>query len=347
MTSRPAEAVLFSVSRGVGSVVLNRPHVINALSLDMVRSITDVLVRWMRDDRVRTVVVTGSGRRGFCSGGDLQPEVADADAFLRAEYALDALIGEYPKPVVALLHGLVLGGGVGLSAHARIRVVTQDTRVGMPETRIGICPDVGATRLLARAPGGAGLLKALTSTTMTPAEALAFGFADHYVDRAAFDAIPAALREREGRDPAEVIAALDASASLDPVTVPEWVSDAMRGDDALSIVRRLESGPPDAQRAAMRIREMSPTAVAVTLRLIRDAESAGLRDALQREFEVLSALAARSDLAEGIRARIVDRDEPRWSPPDLESVDTDDVERILASRRPRLDFHRVVVGVPW
>jgi len=335
-------AVLTQVEGGVASVTLNRPQVINALSAEMVRIITDALLAWMRDPRVACVVLRGRGR-GFCAGGDLQAGDVDADDFLRTEYALDALIAEYPKPVIALMHGLVLGGGVGLSAHAAVRVVTDSTRLGMPETRIGLCPDVGGSRLLGRAPGAVGVMKAMASATMPASEAIAFGFADVFVADADLDALLVALGAgvREGRDPWTVIRDSGLVREPDPVSSPPWVEDVFGGGDAVEIVRRLEAGAPDAQELAARIREMSPFAVAVTVPLVRRAATLTLRETLQLEYAVMTALSARADTAEGIRARLVDRDVPRWRPARLEDVVPAEVDALLDTSRRPLDFHTI------
>lgn len=341
MTGIPGgHVVLTQVEDGVATVTLNRPQVINALSAEMVRIITDALLAWMRDPRVACVVLRGRGR-GFCAGGDLQAGDVDADDFLRTEYALDALIAEYPKPVIALMHGLVLGGGVGLSGHAAVRVVTDSTRLGMPETRIGLCPDAGGSRLLGRAPGAVGVMKAMASATMSASEAIAFGFADVFV--ADLDALLVALGAgvREGRDPWTVIRESGLVREPDPVSSPPWVEDVCGGGDAVEIVRRMEAGTPDAQELAARIREMSPFAVAVTVPLVRRAATLTLRETLQREYAVLSGLSARADTAEGIRARLVDRDVPRWLPARLEDVVPAEVDALLDSSRRPLDFHTI------
>lgn len=331
--------ILVEVRDGVGCVTLNRPDVINALNLETVQEVTAVLRGWMGDGDVACVVLRGNGR-GLCAGGDLQSD-ADADTFLRVEYALDALVAEYPKPVIALMHGIVLGGGVGLSSHAAVRIVTDTTRLGMPETRIGLCPDVGVTRLLGRAPNAVGVMVAMASATMSASEAIAWGFADRLVADADLDALVRALRAARGKDPRAVIDASGLVRDPDPVTIEPWVEESFASGDALTIVRRLESGPPAARDIAARVREMAPTAVAVTVALVRAGADSTLRDALQREYAVMTALAGRPDVAEGIRARLVDRDTPRWEPSRLEDVDAAEVDAILSARLPALDFSAI------
>ncbi|HOB57822.1 MAG TPA: 3-hydroxyisobutyryl-CoA hydrolase, partial [Rhodoglobus sp.] len=198
----------------LGHVLLNRPQAINALTHEMVVQIAAALAAWATDDSVETVAISGAGERGLCAGGDVTAmyrsavaEGADAGveaaAFWADEYALNSAIAHYPKPYVALMTGVVLGGGVGVSAHGSHRVVTETTKLGMPEVTIGFVPDVGGTRLLARAPGELGTHLALTGGTMTGADAIALGFADWYVPSVA---LPALLDDLERMPAADAIA---------------------------------------------------------------------------------------------------------------------------------------------
>ncbi|MGV8882316.1 MAG: enoyl-CoA hydratase/isomerase family protein [Rhodoglobus sp.] len=330
------DSVLFRVERGVGEVRLNRPDALNALNLEMVSAILRVLTAWLNDDTVATVVISGEGSRAFCAGGDLL-STDEADEFLRTEYRVNALIAEYPKPVISFMHGVVLGGGVGLGAHAALRVVTEDTRIGMPETRIGLTPDVGGSWLLARAPHHIGMHLALTSGTMSGAEAIECGFADYFIPVKALSAVLESLRDRAGAEPERTL--LEHSAEYSLPETPTWVARSYAEPDLSSVLKALDSAGDDAGRAAARIREMCPTAVAVTFHTLRRVEEeAGLRGALQRELELISALSKRGDVREGIRARLVDRDTPRWVPETLDDVDIDEVELILATRAEPLFF---------
>jgi len=192
--------VLVRVEGRLGRITLNRPAAINALTGELVALIADALSDWANDDTVATVLLDGAGDRGFCAGGDVvalaRSGAADeADAFWRAEYRLKAAIARYPKPVVALMDGLVLGGGVGLACHASHRVVTERSRVGLPETGIGFLPDVGATWLLARAPGELGLFAALTNRFLSGPEAIELGLADVRVESGDLELLAIALRD--------------------------------------------------------------------------------------------------------------------------------------------------------
>ncbi len=314
------DEVLFSVTGTVGHIVLNRPRAINALTQGMVSAIIARLEAWAADDSVRSVVLTGAGERGLCAGGDIVAMYTDATAgdgsaaeqFWRDEYAMDALIARYPKPFIAIMDGVTLGGGVGISAHAAHRVVTERSKVGMPETTIGYIPDVGGTWLLSHAPGELGTYLALSATSVGPGDAIALGLADHYVPSAALPALLAA------DSPVE---ALDTLATTPPPTElleeREWIDGAFAGDDLGAILDRIQGHP-----IAEVIRAKSPTALAVTLAALRRAR--GLPDleaALAQDLRVSVRCLRSPDFAEGIRAQVVDKDRnPRWNPARVEDV---------------------------
>lgn len=182
------DEVLLHTDGHAGYVTLNRPKALNALSHAMVRRIDEALTGWEHDPAVHTVVIAGAGERGLCAGGDIRSIYEDARTggtastdFWRDEYRLNARIARYPKPYVALMDGIVMGGGVGISAHGTVRIVTERSRVAMPETGIGFVPDVGGTYLLALAPGELGTHLALTGAPVGAADAMLCGLADHFV----------------------------------------------------------------------------------------------------------------------------------------------------------------------
>ncbi|MEV0075090.1 enoyl-CoA hydratase/isomerase family protein [Nocardia neocaledoniensis] len=334
MTDEPE--VLISVSDGLGLITLNRPKAINALTHAMTLTITDALRAWAVDDAVRAVVLTGAGERGLCAGGDIVAIHADAKdgtagadsptgRFWRDEYLLNALIGGYPKPYVAIMDGIVMGGGVGLSAHGSHRVVTERSRIGMPEVGIGFVPDVGGTYLLSRAPGELGAHVALTTARMTAGDAIAAGFADHYVPSAALPELLAALRT-QGVDEAIAAVAQPAPAS-DLLAQRSWIDACYAADTVEEIVARLRSADaPEATKAADDILAKSPVALKVTLRSLRAARRLdSLEAVLDEEYRVSVAALASHDLVEGIRAQVIDKDRnPRWAPATLTDV-TDDL----------------------
>ncbi|WP_406206334.1 enoyl-CoA hydratase/isomerase family protein [Kitasatospora sp. NBC_01560] len=325
----------------VGRIVLDRPRALNSLTHGMITAVHAALTEWADDDTVHAVVLTGSGKRGLCAGADIRAIHDDAKAggagaraFFRDEYRLNALIARYPKPYLAVMDGITMGGGVGLSAHCAVRIVTEHSTVAMPETRIGLVPDVGGSRLLALAPGELGTHLGLTSASMGPGDALLCGFADHFVRSAE---VPALLAElAAGADPAAAVAARAESAP--PAGLAErreWIDACYAADSAEEIVERLLAlGLPEAKEAAEQVLGNSPTAVKVTLAALRRARTLpSLEAVLDQEYRISCAALAGHDLVEGIRAQVVDKDRnPRWSPADLAAVTAAEVDRFFAPR---------------
>lgn len=323
---------------GLGHVELARPRALNALTHPMVLAMIDALERWAADGTVRAVLLTGAGERGLCAGGDVVALYRQARAggrgyvdFWRDEYRLNALVADYPKPYVAVMDGLVLGGGVGISAHGSVRVVTERSRVGMPETGLGFAPDAGGSYLLARAPGLTGTHLALTAATMDGGDAIALGFADHYVPAARLGELLARLGAEAG--PGDVVGSLAEPAPPSPLLADRWWIDTCYAAPTVpAILERLDASPePRAREAARTIRANSPTALAVTLEALRRVRGRSLREALEQELVVSVRLLQEGDLLEGVRAKLVDKDHrPRWDPPDLDAVG--DVGRFFVER---------------
>ncbi|TXN28730.1 enoyl-CoA hydratase/isomerase family protein [Lacisediminihabitans profunda] len=328
--AQAAEPPVLVEKRGrLGHLILNRPRAINALNHDMVRTLQRVLDEWAHDDEVETVLLTGSGARGLCAGGDIVSIYRDARGggsesvqFWRDEYRLNLTIADYPKPYVAIMDGIVLGGGIGLSAHGRFRVVTERSSVGLPETSIGFTPDVGGTWLLSHAPGETGTHLALTAGSVGAADAIAIGLADHLVPA---DRLPQLLQALENADARSAIDAASVAPGASALLADrEWIDEAYSADDVEEILRRLLASPvPAAREAAATIASKSPIALAVTLASLRAARRLpDLAATLVQEFRA-SVHALRShDLAEGIRAQVVDKDRtPHWRPANLADVD--------------------------
>lgn len=334
--------VVVEVRDGLGVITLNRPKAINALNHAMALNITEALRGWAADDTVRAVVLTGAGERGLCAGGDIVAIHADAKGgaagadsptgrFWRDEYVLNALIGRYPKPYVAIMDGIVMGGGVGLSAHGTHRIVTERSKIGMPEVGIGFVPDVGGTYLLSRAPGELGTHVALTTARMGAGDAIAAGFADHFIPSDTLAAFLDALRT------SSVDEAIDKFATTAPESTllaqRAWIDSSYRADTVEEIVASLDAaGVPAAAEAAAQIRAKSPVALKVTLRSLRSARAQdSLESVLNEEYRVSIASLTSHDLVEGIRAQVIDKDrEPRWNPPALAAVTDADVARYFA-----------------
>ncbi len=327
------DEVLFEKRGRLGVVTLNRPKAVNALTEPMVVAMREQLEAWADDDDVQTVLVRGAGDRGLCAGGDI---VAIYDDMLRggnitanfwaAEYRLNLLISRYPKPYVAFMDGLVLGGGVGVSAHGSVRVVTERTRTGMPETTIGFAPDVGGTLLLSGSPGESGTHAALTATHLDGADALFLGLADHFVPSEQLDALAAALEDEAAETAVGRFAEQAPPSAL--ATQQRWIDECYAADDAEEIVARLRSAGGEAAQAAETIEAKSPTSVKVTLEALRRARGLSLAEVLDQDYRVGLHCLRGPDFREGIRAQVVDKDRnPQWRPATLSEVTDDDVAR--------------------
>ncbi|MFK0145560.1 enoyl-CoA hydratase/isomerase family protein [Streptomyces griseus] len=332
------EHVLVHTEGRTGVVTLNRPKALNALTRTMVETIAAALDRWEHDHGVATVVITGAGERGLCAGGDIRSIHEDAKAggkasaaFWRDEYRLNARIARYPKPYVAVMDGIVMGGGVGVSAHGSVRIVTERSGVAMPETGIGFVPDVGGTYLLALAPGELGTHLALTGAVVGAGDALLCGIADHFVPQAELPAFLAALASEAPS------AVLPRHVRHAPPGVLEhhraWIDHCYAADTVEEIVERLRAcDAPAAGEAAATILGRSPTALKVTLAALRRARELGpLERVLEQEYRVSCAALSSPDLVEGIRAQVIDKDRaPRWKPGTLVEVTDADVARYFA-----------------
>ena len=342
------EDVLVTVENGVGLLTLNRPKAINSLTHSMVNAMSKVLTDWEHDDAIRAVVLSGAGERGLCAGGDIvviyhsaHADGSEARRFWYDEYLLNAQIGRFSKPYVALMDGFVMGGGVGVSAHGSVRVVTDTTKMAMPEVGIGFIPDVGGTLILSHAPGLLGHHPALTGAQFDGADAIALGFADHFVlhdkltdftDAITADGIDAALAAHaQEPPPSQLLAQRD------------WIDHCYAGDtmeDIVAALRGHDAGP--ANDAANLIASRSPISVSVALEAVRRAAKLDtLEDVLRQEYRTSCGSLHSHDLVEGIRAQVIDKDRnPKWSPASLAAVTTADVEAYFAPADRELEFER-------
>jgi enoyl-CoA hydratase len=333
-----SDEILSRVEGGVGFVTLNRPKAINSLNQGMVDGLAAVLAGWERDDGVRAVVLSGAGERGLCAGGDVvaiyhsaRADGVAARRFWREEYLLNAAIGRFPKAYVSLMDGIVMGGGVGVGAHANTRVVTDTSKMAMPEVGIGFIPDVGGAYLLSRAPGALGLHAALTGAPFSGADAIALGFADHFVPHDKLDAFSRAV-VADGVERALAVHAIEPPpSSLEAQR--DWIDQCYDGDTVADIVAALRGHHAEpANEAANLIATRSPIALSVTLEAVRRAAKLDtLEDVLVQDYRVSCASLRSHDLVEGIRAQLVDKDrKPKWSPASLAEVNTADVDAYFA-----------------
>ena len=328
-----------------GVIRLNRPKAINAVTLEMFRDIDKALDAFKSDQAVGVILLEGAGERGLCAGGDIRALYEDSKVkgdlgkiLWREEYILNARIAKFPKPYVSFMDGIVMGGGVGLSAHSSHRVVTERTKLAMPEVGLGFFPDVGGTWLLARAPGEIGTYFGLTGQTMNGPDAVYAGFADAVVPSAKLAALREALTTLQpGVTAAEVTGLIEGFATGEtsgPVAAIEPQIDAWFGHDRmLDIVAALRAdGSELAQTTLKTLNEKSPRGMVVALKLLRLARgSSSLEECLVREYRAALEVFASDDFREGVRAAVIDKDRnPKWSPPRIEDVTPGMVARYFA-----------------
>jgi enoyl-CoA hydratase len=324
--------IIFSIDGVTGRVTLNRPQALNALTLVMARRLDAQLQAWADDDRVQRVVVEGAGVRAFCAGGDVRdlyeamarpgdPLIA---AFYRDEYILNHRIKTYGKPYVALIDGVVMGGGVGVSIHGSQRVVTENALFAMPETGIGLFPDVGGTWFLPRMPGETGLYLGLTGARLRAADALYCGVATHYIPRAGLAGMTASADDldRLAEDPGEPPLA----------TQRESIDRCFAGDSVDAIIAALgNEGGEWSDKTLAVLATKSPTSLKVAFRQIRAGASLDFAAAMALEYRLSQRFCAAHDFREGVRAVIIEKDQkPQWQPPDLEAVSAADVDAYFA-----------------
>jgi enoyl-CoA hydratase len=335
-TAIVAEPDLIARREGhAGIVRLNRPKAINAVTLEMLRDIDKALDRFEADPGVAVIVLEGAGDRGLCAGGDIRAlyESSKVSGDLgkvlwREEYILNARIAEFPKPYVAFMDGIVMGGGVGLSAHSSHRVVTERTKLAMPEVGLGFFPDVGGTWLLSHAPGEIGTYFGLTGQTMNGPDAVYARFADAVVPSQKLAALRDALTRVSPGTPSGEIATLIAGFATGersgPVAAMQSSIDVWfaheRMEDIVAALRR--DGSELAQSTLKTLSEKSPRGMVVTLRLLRLARKARtLEECLVREYRAALEVFRSDDFREGVRAAVIDKDRnPKWSPPRIEDV---------------------------
>jgi enoyl-CoA hydratase len=336
--------VLVRVEQGVGRITLNRPRALNALTHGMVRAIDSALALWAEDSAVRFVLLDGAGERGLCAGGDiralhdalLRQDMSVPAVFFRDEYRMNARIARFPKPYVALMDGIVMGGGIGVSAHGSHRVVTERSRLAMPETGIGFVPDVGGTFLLGHAPDELGMHAALTSFQMGADDAMICGLADYHVpgDRLA-DLTVAVLHCQSVQEIEACLRDFETAASAGVFRESRgWIAACYAQESVEAILDALRARPEEAARQAVAaIAGKSPTSLKITLRALREARHhERLEQSLEQEYRLAMACMGRPDFCEGVRAALVDKDRnPAWSPPGLGEVTLEMIEDVFAS----------------
>lgn len=321
----------------LGVVTIDRPKALNALTLGMIREFDPMLSQWTHDHQVEAVVIQGAGEKAFCAGGDVRAvyeagkrgtDVLTYEFFFE-EYRLNRRIHRFAKPYVALIDGIAMGGGLGLSVHGRYRVVTEKAMVAMPETSIGLFPDVGGSWFLDRAPGKIGTYLGLTGARLKGADILYAGIATHFVASADLPALlealshtpPEAALHRFARDPGPAPLAAH-RAQIDRAFAPATIA---------GIIEALAKEGSWGEALAVDLAKKSPTSLAATLRLLQRHHRHEIEDCLKGEFRLVQHVMAGHDFYEGIRAVLVDKDHaPKWNPASIAAVSAESIEAMFA-----------------
>lgn len=346
-----SELVHTSIINGTGFITLDRPKALNSLSLPMLRAITAALLAWRDDSDVAAVVIRSSSEKAFCAGGDIRffhdagratPQQGSAlvEDFFTEEYALNHLVHSYPKPYIALMDGVVMGGGMGIAQAgpaSRVRIVTERTKMAMPEVNIGLFPDVGGSYFLSRAPGGLGFYLGVTGVTIGAADALYAGLADHFVPSGELELLDAMLESTPGAELAEAVAAFaqafQGTAGESTLAAQRVAIDRHFGAGTVpAIVASLEADASAFARATVEVMAgRSPLMMCVTHELIRRGAGLDMADCLRMERALVRRVFEHGEVIEGVRALVIDKDgAPKWNPPSLERVTADMVQGLFA-----------------
>lgn len=340
--SEHTETVCAEVRSGVGILTLNRPAALNALTLDMVRFLALTLDQWAVDDAVKSIIIRGAGEKAFCAGGDIraicESFIAGNEEYLDfffEEYRLDLKIHRYPKTTIALLNGFVMGGGMGLGQGCQIRIVTESSKLAMPEVGIGYFPDVGGSYFLSRLPGALGLYLGLTGVQVKAGDAIYCGLADLYIPDMDADVLIASVADLPAGSQTTLHGALDALTKNPPESTLKRLRPAIdlhfskEGIPEILDSLRAECRTEFRDWAEQTISIMdarSPIAMSVTYEQLRRGSRMSLEECLEMEFRMDQEWLPRGDLLEGVRALIVDKDkQPRWTPQTLAEVTVESV----------------------
>jgi enoyl-CoA hydratase/carnithine racemase len=352
-----SEHVQINVKNGIGFIWLDRAKALNSLSLEMVRAITQSLLAWQDDAGIRAVVIASTSEKAFCAGGDIRffhacgsttPRNGSAllEDFFTEEYALNHIIHHYPKPYIAIMNGIIMGGGMGIAqcgTHERIRIVTDTTRMAMPEVHIGLFPDVGGSYFLSRAPGQIGKYLGVTGATIDASDALYAGLADVFVPIAQIPALMNLLESFAGADIRGAVLEFaapfkeqaDAAGSM-LAKHRNLIDRHFATDNVQSIVAGLlQESHPFAQKLIAVMRQGSPLMMCVTLAQLKRAATMSLGECLRMERTMVRRSFEHGEILEGVRARVIDKDNaPQWSPATLEEVTPEMVSRFFDSAWP-------------
>jgi len=329
-----ADSVRAFVDGRVGRLVLNRPAALNALDQPMLRALTAALHIWQHMPEIHAVVIEGEGR-AFCAGGDIRAvrdaatsgDAATIEAFFGEEYALNRLIAEYPKPYVALVDGICMGGGIGVSVHGRYRVATEAAMFAMPETGIALFPDVGASFFLPRLPGALGMFLGLTGTRLTGADAVHAGLATHFVPKSKLPALSASLAA------GGVASLAEFAEPLPPFTLANHlpaINRCFSANSLAEILARLSQEGAWGEKTLATLRAMSPSSLLWSFGIVHRGATRDLPACLAAELRLTRLVTRHPDFAEGVRAMIIDKDRaPKWTPAAIEDVEISKIDAML------------------
>ncbi len=336
-----SEDVQFEVAGGAGIITLNRPKALNALTHGMALAIRAKLANWAIQEDVRQIVIRATGEKAFCAGGDVRRLYEQGRArdrgfleFYHDEYQLNTMIKRYPKPYVAIIDGIVMGGGVGVSVHGSHRVMTEFATFAMPETGIGLFPDVGGTYFLPRCPGEIGMYLGLTGARLKVADALYAGIATHFVPRERLPDLREMLSSGNVDDALTEIAQKPGPGQM--VGIRDSVDATFNGDSVEEIIQKLESLDGDAgewgRKTTAILATKSPTSLKITFRQIRAGAKLDFEDCMRVEYRMVNRIFTAPDFFEGTRAIIVDKDNsPGWQPGSLAQVSEGLVDEFFAN----------------
>ncbi len=339
------DEILFEHHGALGVIRFNRPKALNSLTLPMVEVLGPRLREWAEDPKVLAVMILGEGEKGFCAGGDIRALYDSGKAgtpyartFFATEYQANLAVHEFPKPYVAIMDGITMGGGCGVSVHGSIRVATDRTVVAMPETGIGLIPDVGGSYFLSRLPGEIGMFMALTGYRLKAADCLYAGVGTHYVPN---DKVPALIQDLQSAEltstsKAPILRLISAHRG-DPFPAPleahrDRIDRLFAGDSVEAIMAALEADGDDWAAQQLEImKTKSPTSMKLTFRQLREGRHLSMAQGLAMEYRLVSRIMDGHDFFEGVRAVIIDKDNaPNWHPDTMEGVSTETVNRYFA-----------------
>lgn len=341
ITGHTTEHVRTRVANGTGIITLDRPKALNSLSLDMVRALTATLLAWKGDASVAAVVIASTSDKALCAGGDIRffheagsatPQTGSPllEDFFTEEYALNHLIHFYPKPYIALMEGVVMGGGMGIAQggpDCGLRIVTERSKIAMPEVNIGLFPDVGGSHFLSHAPGRLGHYLGVTGATVGAADALYVGLADVFVPSAQLDALRALIESTPGAQLPAAVRAFAApfadQAGASELAAQRAAIDRHFGlDSVAATLASLETdASPFAQKTLATMRQRSPLLMTVTREMLVRSAALGVADCLRMERALVRRTFEHGEVIEGVRALVIDKDNaPRWNPPQLADV---------------------------